>query len=602
MDRIVFAVRSPLKLKLAAKRPAIVQVGGASTVLQTLIRIRLQASNPLIRHCFHTATVSKMPQYKLTGVDKSDLKPTFKQEVTVEGLGDTKLLLVQVGQNITALSPRCTHYGAPLVKGTLTPSGRLKCPWHGACFNAVTGDIEDAPALDSLNRFLVTIDGDDLVIEAEESKIREFSRAPTYTCKQAALEDDVVVIVGGGSGAIGSLEALREYGYEGKIVVLSKESYPPIDRTKLSKALITDPNKIAWRTIEFLKGLDVDFHPSTVVKGIDFEKRFVETDQGRIFNYKKVILATGATPKILPLKGFKELGNIFTIRTIDTAKAIVDAVGLEGGKKIVVIGSSFIGMEVANFLVGKKHEVIVVGMEDVPMERVMGKLVGASFQSILEKKGVKFYMKASVEAAEPSSSNPSLVGSVTLKDGVSFEADAVILGVGVAPATEYIRHIPLERDGSVRVDESFQINGVKDAYAIGDIATYPYEGPGSLPDSVVRIEHWNVAQNSGRSVAKHIATGETAGFFTPIFWSALGLQLRYCGSTVSGYDDVVIDGNLEENKFVAYYTQGETVVAVASMQRDPIVMQCSELMRTHAMPSKTELQNGSDVMKIQVPN
>ncbi|RVD86736.1 uncharacterized protein DFL_004997 [Arthrobotrys flagrans] len=541
-----------------------------------------------------------MPQYKLIGVDKSDLKPTFKREVTVEGLGDTKLLLVQVGQNVTALSPRCTHYGAPLVKGTLTPSGRLKCPWHGACFNAITGDIEDAPALDSLNSFPVLLNGDDLTIEAEESKIKEFGRVPTYACKQA-VSDDTVLIVGGGSGAIGALEALREYGYQGKIIVLSKESYPPIDRTKLSKALITDPNKIAWRTIEFLKGLDVDFHTSTIVKGVDFEKHSVETEDGQTFHYNKVILATGATPKNLPLKGFKDLGNIFTIRTIETAKAIVDAIGLDGGKKIVVIGSSFIGMEVANFLVGKKHEVTVVGMEEVPMERVMGKLVGASFQSILEKKGVKFYMKASVEAAEPSGSNSSLVGSVVLKDGTSFEADAVILGVGVAPATEYIKHVPLEKDGSLRVDENFRVNSVKDAYAIGDIATYPYRGPGSLSDSVVRIEHWNVAQNSGRVVAKHIATGETADFFTPIFWSALGLQLRYCGNTIGGYDDVVIDGNLEENKFVAYYTQGETVVAVASMQRDPIVTQCSELMRRHAMPSKTDIQNGADLMKIEVP-
>ncbi|KAK6522518.1 hypothetical protein TWF281_001961 [Arthrobotrys megalospora] len=545
MKPITLAFASPFRLKaIEPKYPRRTRV-----VFQTTIP-RSQAYNPLVRREFHTVTPLKMPQFKLLGVDKSELKPTFKREVTVEGLGDTKLLLVQVGQNVTALSPRCTHYGAPLVKGTLSPSGRLKCPWHGACFNATTGDIEDAPALDSLHSFPVVVSGDDLTIEAEESTIKEFSRVPTYTCKHA-VSDDNVLIVGGGSGAIGVLEALREYGYPGKIVVLSKESYPPIDRTKLSKALITDSNKIAWRTSDFLKGLDVDLHTSTVVKDIDFEKHLVETEDGQTFHYKKVILATGANPRNLPLKGFKDLGNIFTIRTIETAKAIVDAVGLEGGKKIVVIGSSFIGMEVANFLIGKKHEVTVIGMEEAPMERVMGKAVGASFQSILEKKGVKFYMKASVEAAEPSGSNPFLVGSVSLKDGTSLEADTVILGVGVAPATDYIKHVPLEKDGSLRVNENFQINTVNDAYAIGDIATFPYKGPGSLPDSVVRIEHWNVAQNSGRSAAKHIALGKTAEFLTPIFWSALGLQLRYCGSTAGGYDDVVIDGDLESNKFVA---------------------------------------------------
>ncbi|KAJ6264371.1 LOW QUALITY PROTEIN: hypothetical protein Dda_0517 [Drechslerella dactyloides] len=438
-----------------------------------------------------------------------------------------------------------------------------------ACFDASTGDIEDAPGLDSLHRFPVTVTNDGLTIEGDEDKIKAFSRTPAYTCSAATASDDNILIVGGGSGALGVIEGLRQDGYKGKIVVLSKEAYPPIDRTKLSKALITDPGKITLRDLDFLKGLDVEFHTSTVVKSVDFDAHSVVTEDGSTFNYKKIVLATGATPRQLPLKGFKELGNIFVIRTVDTAKAIVDAVGLDGGKKIVVIGSSFIGMEVANFLVGKKHEVTVI-QEYSKMERVMGKQVGASFQTILEKKGVKFYMKASVEAAEPNASNTSLVGSVTLKDGTSLEADAVILGVGVAPATEAFKSLPLEKDGSLRVDENFQITATRDAYAVGDIATYPYRGPGGGPDSFTRIEHWNVAQNAGRSAAKHIATGKTPHFFTPIFWSALGVQLRYCGNTVGGYDDVIIQGSLEENRFVAYYTSGEKVVAVATMQKDPV--------------------------------
>ncbi|EPS43170.1 hypothetical protein H072_2842 [Dactylellina haptotyla CBS 200.50] len=597
-----------------------------------------------------------MPQFKLLGVDQSILKPRFKQEVTVEGLGDAKLLLVQVGKKLTAISPKCTHYGAPLVKGTLTSSGRIKCPWHGACFNATTGDIEDAPGLDALHSFPVIVSGNDLIIEAEESQVKAFSRVPTYTCSQA-VDNDTVLVVGGGSGAIGAIEGLREYGYTGKIVVLSKETHAPIDRTKLSKALSTDPDKLALRNLEFFKDLGVDFQTSTVVKSIDFDGRSVSTEDGKIFKYNKIILATGATPRNLPLKGFKELGNIFVIRTINDAKAIVEAVGLEGGKNIVVIGSSFIGMEVANFLTGKNHKVTVIGMEKAPMERIMGSEIGTSFRAILEKKGVKFHMEASVEAAvasskltlihtpehrctgvrdvfypniiHPAASNGSLVGTVVLKDGTSLEADAVILGVGVAPVTDFAGNIPRETDGSLRVDENFQICAVKDAYAIGDIATYPYKGPGSKSDLFVRIEHWNVAQNGGRSAAKHIATGKPADHFIPIFWSAIGIQLRYCGSTFGGYDDIVIQGNLEENKFVAYYTQGEIVVAVASMQRDPLVMQCSELMRTNSMPryvpyltivetlflnldmndliiiislcSKTEIQKGVDVMEIEVP-
>lgn len=212
--------------------------------------------------------------------------------------------------------------------------------------------------MDSLHSFPVVVSGDELFIEAEESQIKGFSRVPTYVC-DSAVSNENVLIVGGGSGAIGAIEGLRKNGYKGKVTVLSKETYLPIDRTKLSKALITDPAKIALRSGDFLKGLDVEFHTSTSVASVDFDQRKVTTEDGRTFDYQNLLLATGGTPKKLPMKGFRELGNIFVLRGIEDTKSIVGTVGLEGGKRIAVIGSSFIGMEVANFLVGKGHDVTV---------------------------------------------------------------------------------------------------------------------------------------------------------------------------------------------------------------------------------------------------
>lgn len=114
---------------------------------------------------------------------------------------------------------------------------------------------------------------------------------------------------------------------------------------------------------------------------------------------------------------------------------------------------------------------------------------------------------------------------------------------------------------------------------------------------------WNVAQNSGRAVAANIVDpSASAKAFTPIFWSALGAQLRYCGNTPNGWDDLVLKGQPEEGKFAAYYTKGETVVAVASMQMDPIMTQASELMRRGKMPSKSELKKGVDIMEVTVPS
>jgi NADPH-dependent 2,4-dienoyl-CoA reductase/sulfur reductase-like enzyme len=383
--------------------------------------------------------------------------------------------------------------------------------------------------------------------------------------------------------------------------MISSEGYLPIDRTKLSKALIPDHSKIALRDEEWFKSADI----ATVmdeVTSVDFSAKKVITKGGSTYPYTKLVLATGGSPKNLPLPGFKELDNIFLLRTIPHVKAILEAIG-EKKKKIVIIGSSFIGMEVAN-ATAKENTVTVIGMEKVPLERVMGEEVGKIFQKTLEGNGVKFYMNASVEKAVPSKSDSSKVGGVQLKDGTVLDADLVILGVGVGPATAFLKEnksVELQKDGSLRTNEHFEVDGLSDVYAIGDIATYPYHGPGGNGHPV-RIEHWNVAQNAGRMVAAHIKEPSAQlKPFIPIFWSALGSQLRYCGHPANGYDDLVLKGQPSEGKFAAYYTKGELVVAVASMQMDPIMTQASELMRRGTMPSKSELQKDVDILGISVP-
>jgi NADPH-dependent 2,4-dienoyl-CoA reductase/sulfur reductase-like enzyme len=282
------------------------------------------------------------------------------------------------------------------------------------------------------------------------------------------------------------------------------------------------------------------------------------------------------------------------------------AVG-DKGKKIVIVGTSFIGMEVGNAL-AKENDVTLVGMEDAPLERVMGKQVGAIFQRLLEKNGAKFYMGASVDSAVPSSKvagavGMGSVGAVKLKDGTEIEADLVILGVGVAPATEYLKEnsaVQLNKDGSLTVDKNFAVKGLSDVYAIGDIATYPYSGPGGN-STPIRIEHWNVAQNMGRTVGELIANPKASPQpFIPIFWSALGSQLRYCGATPNGWDDLILKGQPEENKFAAYYTKGDEVVAVASMMMDPVMVKSAELMRVGRMLGKKEIEGGKDVMSVGV--
>ncbi|KAL4917097.1 hypothetical protein BDW62DRAFT_202094 [Aspergillus aurantiobrunneus] len=552
-------------------------------------------------------------EYKLKDVPSlSGINNFDKVEAEIEGVQDGKVLLVKYDDKVHAISPKCTHYGAPLKLGVVSPEGRITCPWHGACFNVKSGDIEDAPAPAALHTFgLVEKDGA-VYIRGEESAIKTGQRISEHKC--SASGPGGLVIVGGGSGTLGVVLAIRELGYNGAITIITREPNLIIDRTKLSKALIPDPAKLQWRSSEWYKEVGID-NVSDEVTSVDFSQKCVVTRSGKTFPYTKLVLATGGVPRTLPLEGFQLLENIFKLRTVTDVQQILSAIGEEKKKKVVIIGSSFIGMEVGNAL-SKDNEVTIVGQEQAPMERVMGVEVGRIFQRNLEKSGVKFKLSAGVAKATPSNEEARKVGAVHLQDGTVLPADVVVLGVGVRPATDFLQNNPavnLEKDGSIKTDEHFTVPGLNnDVFAIGDIATYPYHGPGAEPEkgTYTRIEHWNVAQNAGRSVASSIIhtlnhssplQGTKPKVFIPIFWSALGAQLRYCGNTPNGWDDLILQGEPENAKFVAYYTKGETVVAVATMGMDPVMVKSAELMRRNNMPSKKEIQDGVDVLKISVP-
>ena len=467
-----------------------------------------------------------------------------------------------------------------------------------ACFNAKTGDVEDAPALDPIPIFKVTERDGAVYITGEEAAIKGSRTTAKFACSSVNdSPEEKVIVVGGGSGALGVVDGLREKGFNGAITIISNEGYLPIDRPKLSKALIADSQKLNWRDKKWYDSGKVQWVDGEVTS-VDFAGKQVHTKSGEKLSYGKLVLATGGNARNLPLDGFKDLGNIFTLRTIHDTKKINEAIG-DKGKKIVIVGSSFIGLEVA-VATSKDNDVSIIGMEKVPLERVLGEKVGGGLQKFLEGKSLKFHLNASVDKAEPSSSNASNVGAVVLKDGTKLEADLVILGVGVAPATTYLRDnsaVTLEKDGSLKTDENFVVNGLKDVYAIGDIATYPYHGPGGQ-GTHTRIEHWNVAQNAGRAVAATIASAPAPAKFIPVFWSAFGAQLRYCGNTPNGWDDAVVLGKPDEGKFAVYYTKGDIVVAMATMGWDPAMVQSAELMKLNKMLGKKELEGGTDVMSV----
>ncbi|KAK7488224.1 hypothetical protein BaRGS_00020531, partial [Batillaria attramentaria] len=232
-------------------------------------------------------------------------------------VGETAVLLVKENGKFYAVGNKCTHYGAPLSKGAFC-NGVVRCPWHGACFSVKTGDIEDFPGLDSLPKFEVEVRDKDVVVKADQgpSRTQRGSRpwAATVACA----------------------ETLRQEGFTGRIVVLTKENCLPYDRPKLSKAMSSTAESIALRSQDFFSSCDIEFRTGTEVTGLDAGKKEVLTSGGPV-QYDSLLLATGGRPRTMPIPGI-DLKNVCVLRTPDDANRI--AANSEG-KNVVIIGSSF---------------------------------------------------------------------------------------------------------------------------------------------------------------------------------------------------------------------------------------------------------------------
>ncbi|CAH7687906.1 hypothetical protein PPACK8108_LOCUS22770 [Phakopsora pachyrhizi] len=566
----------------------------------SLYKARLISFNhkeALFRYLFSTSTVGMSNYLRLDAGTKSDWKDGMMKEIPLDPKDEksVKVLVSQIQGKFFATSAKCTHYGAPLVKGILGPDGCVTCPWHGAKFSICKdGDIEDAPGLNSLQAFEVIIEGDKIFVsvDADQVKKTEFGRPPKKCRSVGHTDKHGLIVIGGGSGGHFLAEEVRNLDYNGKVTLVSKEPYLPIDRDEA-----------------FYKDSDIDIKIGTTVESIDLEKQVVKLSDGSSLGYSKLVVATGATPRALPVEG-ANLKGIHTLRGVADAQNIESELNSNGGsrKTIVFVGSSFISMELAVFASKRDNlDIHVIGMEKAPLARVLGEKIGGGLRKFHEKNGIKFHLESGVEKFIPSETDSSRVGGVILKGGSVLKCDGVVLGVGAKPNTDLLSSagIKLEKDSSVAVDEYLRVKDAKAknlVYAIGDIATFP----DLLTDgSLTRIEHWNVAGNHARTAARNITNEQKSkdlvAFSKPaVFWSAQGQQLRYVGTgKASQWTDVVINGNPDELKFVAYFHKGEEVVAIATMQKDPVMAQAAELLNRKKFPPLSEIQK-TDLLEFKL--
>nr|XP_033813244.1 apoptosis-inducing factor 3 isoform X1 [Geotrypetes seraphini] len=521
-------------------------------------------------------------------------------------LGCGKALLIKQNGEYYAMGHKCPHYGAPLVKGVLS-RGRVRCPWHGACFNIGTGDIEDFPGLDGLPKFQVKIEKERVYIRASKQALQS-QRRTKVMAKCIALSNyntsiTNVLIIGAGPAGLLCAETLRQEGFSDRIVICTMEKYLPYDRPKLSKAMDSQPDQIALRSKEFFHTYDIEVLMEMQVVSVDAKSKVAVFKDGFKMEYNKLLIATGSTPKTLACKG-KEIDNVFTLRTPEDANW---AVRLATGKNAVIVGASFLGMEVAAYLCEKAHSVSVVELEDIPFKKFLGEKVGRAIMKMFESHRVKFYMQTEVSELRE---HEGKLKEVVLKSGKLLRADVCVIGIGASPTTGFLKQsgITIDSRGFIPVNKMMQSN-VPGVFAAGDVITFPLA---LRNNKKVNVPHWQMAHIQGRIAALNMLAQGTEISTIPYLWTAMfGKSIRYAGHG-EGFDDVIIQGHLDELKFVAFYTRrpkrrffsynrmttcidlwrSDEVIAVASMNYDPIVSKVAEVMASGKTIRKRDVETG----------
>ncbi|ATQ69009.1 MULTISPECIES: FAD-dependent oxidoreductase [Methylosinus] len=490
---------------------------------------------------------------------QSPIGPDFSQGVALADLaaagkisgrvGEEEVLVVVCDEKIFAVGAHCTHYHAPLIDG-LAEDGVLRCPWHHALFDLATGEALHAPAFAPLACWEIEREGDKVFVR---KRLKSSARAPKVEPFETSLEN--IVIIGAGAAAFAAAEQLRRKGYGGKIVMVSDDADPPVDRPNLSKDYLAGNAPEEWLplgTDEFDLEREVDLHLGARATQLDPDKRTVTLADGTTLAYDRLLLATGAEPIRLSIPG-ADLPHVRTLRSLMDCRAIIER--LPTASRAVVLGASFIGLEVAASLRARGLDVHVVAPEKRPMERVLGPQIGDFVRSLHERHGVVFHLDDVATGVTER--------QVALRSGSVLDADLVVCGVGVRPRLTLAEAAGLVLDRGVVVD-AFLETSAPGVFAAGDIARWPDPHSGKN----IRVEHWNVAERQGQIAALNMLGARRVFTAVPFFWSQhYDVVINYVGHA-EAWDEIEVDGDIASRDCLLTYKENGRVMAVASIFRD----------------------------------
>jgi len=460
-------------------------------------------------------------------------------------VGEADVLLVCTAGQFYAVRAQCTHYRGPLAEGIIVDR-TIRCPLHHACFDLASGDALRAPALDPLPCWRVERQGSTLFVREP---------LPVPTPQTRTSQPSSVVIVGGGAARLAAADMLRREGYDGPVSLVSADADPPVDRPNLSKDYLAGEAQEDWIPLwpsELYAERRIDLVLGTRAAVIEPDTRTLRFEDGSRREFGALLIATGAEPVRLPIPG-ADTTDVRYLRTFEDSRAIVARA--QSATQVVVVGASFIGLEVAASLRTRGVNVAIVAPDSRPLSRVMGEELGAFVQALHEAHGVVFHLGQTVA---------SIAGRrVTLSGGATVDADFVVVGAGVRPSIALAERSGLMIDRGIVVDQFLETSR-KGIFAAGDVARWPDPHTGRS----IRVEHWVVAQRQGQTAARNMLGRREPFDAVPFFWSQhYDVAIRYVGHA-ERWDRVRVDGSLAAHDAAVSFLRGETPIAVAAVGRD----------------------------------
>ena len=503
-------------------------------------------------------------------------KPDLRNGVPIRDLRDgsmisgqadgEELILTRRGGEFFAIGAHCTHYGGPLAEGLIVDD-TVRCPWHHACFSLRNGEATRAPALDPVPCWRVERLGDKIFV-------REKVSPPAF--KRGTEGPSSVVIVGGGAAGLAAANMLRREGYDGPLTIVSADTFPPVDRPNLSKDYLAGTAQEDWiplRPADYYRDRRIDLLLHSRVSSLDTKTRQIVLENGKIFEFGALLLATGADPVRLRIEGATD-SQLYYLRTFADSKAIIAKAA--SAKRVVVVGASFIGLEVAASLRARGIQVDVVAPDSQPLERVMGAEVGLFIRKLHEAHGVTFHLGETVSRVNGR--------TATLTSGTALEADFLVLGVGVRPSLILAEQAGLAIDRGITVNEYLETN-VAGIFAAGDGARWPDPHTGER----IRVEHWVVAERQGQVAARNILGRREKFDAVPFFWSQhYDVAINYVGHA-ENWEAVEIDGSLDDRDCAVLYKKGGRTLATVTISRDLQSLRAEAAMEAAIRPHRQEV-------------